>query len=112
MVMFLFTVAEMVEAKSLDCARNAIKGLMDLTLERATVRQSDGTWLEVDVKTVEIGALVRVRPGERIGLDGDVTSGNSTVNRAPITGESPSRKLSTIQCMPDPSMNPAPSTIA
>ena len=88
MVMFLFTVAEMVEAKSLDRARNAIKGLMDLTPERATVHQSDGTWLEVDVKTVEIGALVRVRPGERIGLDGDVTSGNSTVNQVPITGES------------------------
>jgi len=88
MVMVLFTVAEMVEAKSLDRARNAIKGLMDLTPERATVRQSDGRWLEVDVKTVEIGSLVRVRPGERIGLDGDIASGNSTVNQAPITGES------------------------
>lgn len=88
MVMFLFTVAEMVEAKSLDRARNAIKGLMDLTPERATVRQADGSWLEVDVKAIQIGSLVRVRPGERIGLDGDVSSGNSTVNQAPITGES------------------------
>lgn len=61
---------------------------MDLTPERATVRQSNGSWLEVDVKTVELGALVRVRPGERIGLDGTVSSGNSTVNQAPITGES------------------------
>lgn len=88
MVMVLFTIAEMVEAKSLDRARNAIKGLLDLTPERATVRQVDGSWLEVDVKTVGIGALVRVRPGERIGLDGDVASGTSTVNQAPITGES------------------------
>jgi len=88
MVMVLFTIAEMVEAKSLDRARNAIKGLLDLTPERATVRQSDGSWLDVDVKTVRIGALVRVRPGERIGLDGDVASGTSTVNQAPITGES------------------------
>lgn len=88
MVMFLFTVAEMVEAKSLDRARNAIKGLMDLSPERATVRQSNGSWLEVDVKPVEIGAFVRARPGERIGLDGNVSSGNSTVNQAPITGES------------------------
>ena len=88
MVMVLFTIAEMVEAKSLDRARNAIKGLLDLTPERATVRQVDGSWLEVDVKTVEIGALVRVRPGERIGLDGDVAFGTSTVNQAPITGES------------------------
>nr|AFK87741.1 cadmium-translocating P-type ATPase [Pseudomonas sp. enrichment culture clone E.Cd15] len=88
MVMFLFTVAELIEARSLDRARNAIKGLMDLSPERATVRQPDGSWLEVDVKTVEIDALVRVRPGERIGLDGVVSSGNSTVNQAPITGES------------------------
>ncbi|WP_434598378.1 heavy metal translocating P-type ATPase [Pseudomonas sp. R4-83] len=88
MVMVLFTIAEMVEVKSLDRARNAIKGLLDLTPERATVRQSDGSWLEVDVKTVGVGALVRVRPGERIGLDGDIASGTSTVNQAPITGES------------------------
>lgn len=88
MVMVLFTIAELVEAKSLDRARDAIKGLLDLTPARATVRQSDGSWLDVDVKSVGIGALVRVRPGERIGLDGDVVSGTSTVNQAPITGES------------------------
>ncbi|KAA0695272.1 copper-translocating P-type ATPase [Halopseudomonas laoshanensis] len=88
MVMFLFAVAELIEARSLDRARNAIRGLMDLTPEQATVKQSDGTWLEVDVKTVAVGAVLRVRPGERIGLDGEVTSGHSTINQAPITGES------------------------
>ncbi|SDU15506.1 Cd2+/Zn2+-exporting ATPase [Halopseudomonas salegens] len=88
MVMFLFTVAELIEAKSLDRARNAIRGLMDLTPERATVKQPDGTWLEVDIKNVAIGAQLRVRPGERIGLDGEVTAGHSTINQAPITGES------------------------
>ena len=88
MVMFLFTVAELIEAKSLDRARNAIRGLMELTPERATVQQADGSWLEVEVKNIALGALVRVRPGERIGLDGEVTSGNSTIDQAPITGES------------------------
>ncbi|MBQ0741869.1 MAG: heavy metal translocating P-type ATPase [Pseudomonas sp.] len=88
MVMFLFAVAELIEARSLDRARNAIRGLMDLTPEQATVKQSDGTWLEVDVKNVAVGAVLRVRPGERIGLDGEVTSGHSTINQAPITGES------------------------
>ncbi|WP_137820176.1 heavy metal translocating P-type ATPase [Pseudomonas sp. 2FG] len=88
MVMFLFAVAELIEAKSLDRARNAIRGLMNLTPERATVQQADGSWLDVDVKTLEVGALVRVRPGERIGLDGEVIAGNSTINQAPITGES------------------------
>ena len=88
MVMFLFTVAELIEAKSLDRARNAISGLMQMTPERATVRQADGSWVEQEVKTIELGAVVRVRPGERIGLDGEVTAGQSTIDQAPITGES------------------------
>jgi len=88
MVMFLFTVAELIEARSLDRARNAIQGLMDLAPDSATVQQADGQWLDVDVRQVQLGARVRVRPGERIGLDGTVRSGHSTVNQAPITGES------------------------
>ncbi|MHC8356893.1 heavy metal translocating P-type ATPase [Pseudomonas sp. LB3P81] len=88
MVMFLFTVAELIEAKSLDRARNAISGLMQMTPEQATVLQADGSWILQDVKTIELGARVRVRPGERIGLDGEVVSGSSTIDQAPITGES------------------------
>ena len=88
MVMFLFTVAELIEVKSLDRARNAISGLMQLAPEMATVRQADGSWAETEARNVELGALVRIRPGERIGLDGEVVSGNSTVDQAPITGES------------------------
>jgi len=88
MVMFLFTVAELIEARSLDRARNAIGGLMQMAPEQATVLQADGSWVEQDVKIIEIGARVRVRPGERIGLDGEVLSGRSTIDQAPITGES------------------------
>jgi len=88
MVMFLFTVAELIEARSLDRARNAISGLMQMTPEKVTVQQADGTWREVEAKSVELGALVRVRPGERVGLDGEVVSGRSTIDQAPITGES------------------------
>ncbi|WP_376778338.1 heavy metal translocating P-type ATPase [Stutzerimonas nitrititolerans] len=88
MVMFLFAVAELIEARSLDRARNAIRGLMNLAPERVTVQQDDGRWLEVVVAHVAIGSLVRVRPGERIGLDGEVVRGHSTIDQAPITGES------------------------
>lgn len=88
MVMVLFTIAELIEAKSLDRARNAIQGLMQLTPERATVLQADGTWAEVEAKTVAVDARVRIKPGERIALDGKITSGRSSVNQAPITGES------------------------
>jgi Cd2+/Zn2+-exporting ATPase len=88
MVMVLFTLAELIEAKSLDRARNAIRGLMQLTPERATVLQPDGNWLEVTAKTVPVGAQVRIKPGERIALDGRILSGRSSINQAPITGES------------------------
>ena len=88
MVMFLFALAEVIEAKSLDRARNAIRGLMDLAPETATVRQADGSWTELPAKEVAKGAVVRVRPGERIALDGLITSGRSAINQAPITGES------------------------
>ena len=88
MVMFLFALAELIETLSLDRARNAIHQLMAMAPETATVRQADGSWREVPAKQVEIGSLVRVRPGERIALDGVVTTGESTVNQAPITGES------------------------
>lgn len=88
MVMVLFTLAELIEAKSLDRARNAIRALLNLTPETATMRQEDGHWHETDAKKVPLGAIVRVRPGERIALDGEVIKGNSAVNQAPITGES------------------------
>ncbi|WP_060485711.1 heavy metal translocating P-type ATPase [Pseudomonas sp. NBRC 111123] len=88
MVMVLFTVAELIEARSLDRARNAIGGLMQLAPDMATVQQADGQWREVEVRAVAIGTVVRVRPGERIGLDGEVVSGQSSVDQAPITGES------------------------
>ncbi|MEL1088110.1 heavy metal translocating P-type ATPase [Pseudomonas sp. OB66] len=88
MVMFLFTVAELIEARSLDRARNAISGLMQMTPEQATVLQADGNWREQEVKSVDLGARVRVKPGERIALDGAVVSGSSTIDQAPITGES------------------------
>ena len=88
MVMFLFTVAELIEAKSLDRARNAISGLMQMAPDKATVQQADGSWLELEVKDIALGAIVRVRPGERIGLDGEVIAGSSTIDQAPITGES------------------------
>jgi len=88
MVMVLFTIAELIEAKSLDRARNAIKGLMQLAPERATVLQGDGTWHEIAAKSVAVNARVRIKPGERIALDGTIVSGRSTINQAPITGES------------------------
>lgn len=88
MVMFLFALAELIEARSLDRARRAIRDLMNIAPDTATVRQADGSWAELDAKQVQIGAVARARPGERLALDGVVVSGHSTVDQAPITGES------------------------
>ncbi|MBL8383219.1 MAG: heavy metal translocating P-type ATPase [Burkholderiales bacterium] len=88
MVMFLFSIAEMIEALSLDRARNAIRKLMEAAPEKATIRRDDGTWEEVPVSAVASGMVVRIKPGERLPLDGEVIEGRSAVNQAPITGES------------------------
>jgi Cd2+/Zn2+-exporting ATPase len=88
MVMFLFALAEVIEAKSLDRARNAIRDLMDLAPDTATVLQEDGNWKVVPAQSVPVGAMVRLSPGQRIALDGVLVSGHSSVNQAPITGES------------------------
>ncbi|MCY1481998.1 Cadmium-transporting ATPase [compost metagenome] len=87
MVSVLFAIAELIEAKSLERARRAIRGLLQLAPEQATVLV-DGEWQSIPAKTVAPGAHVRVRPGERIALDGEVLNGRSSVNQAPITGES------------------------
>jgi Zn2+/Cd2+-exporting ATPase len=88
MVMFLFALAEIIEVLSLDRARNAIRGLLAMAPELATVQQPDGRWQEVPARSVAVGQLVRIRPGEKIPLDGVLVSGQSAVNQAPITGES------------------------
>ena len=88
MVMALFAIAERIEARSLDRARSAIQSLMAMAPNMAQMRQADGAWTTVAAADVPLGAIVRVRPGERIPLDGVVTAGASAVNQAPITGES------------------------
>lgn len=86
-VIWLFGVAELIEALSLERARNAIRSLVALAPETATVRRSDA-WVTVATGDVALGEVVLVKPGERIALDGQVVSGSSTVNQASITGES------------------------
>ncbi len=87
MVMALYAIAELIEAKAVDRARNAIKGLLALAPETADV-QTDNGWQTLSVKSVVLGAVVRIKPGERVPLDGIVTKGNSAINQAPVTGES------------------------
>ncbi|WP_086911995.1 heavy metal translocating P-type ATPase [Acidovorax carolinensis] len=88
MVMALYAIAELIEARAVDRARNAIKGLMALAPTEAEVKQPDGSWQAQASKSIAIDATVRIKPGERVPLDGLVTSGNSAVDQASVTGES------------------------
>ena len=88
MVMALYAIAELIEAKAVDRARNAIKGLLQLAPEEALMLSPEGTWILTPVASVPLEATVRIKPGERVPLDGIVTKGNGAINQAPITGES------------------------
>lgn len=82
-VVFLFSLAELLESYSLTRARRAISALMELAPDTALL-----TTGEVPVSEVKLGDIALIRPGARIPLDGEVVSGTSSVNQAPITGES------------------------
>jgi Zn2+/Cd2+-exporting ATPase len=86
-VVFLFAVAQMLETRTLDRARHAIRALMDLTPANAIVRDAQGE-RSVDVDQIQPGAVIVIRPGDKIPLDGRVVVGQSFVNQAPVTGES------------------------
>ncbi|HAT1993800.1 heavy metal translocating P-type ATPase [Fluoribacter dumoffii] len=88
MVTVLFALAERIERYSLDKARLAIRSLMQIAPEVARVKQDNGQWQMVHIEKIQPGAVFRVKPGERIAMDGVVVIGKSTVNQAPITGES------------------------
>ena len=88
MVMALYSLAELIEHRSVDRARHAIKQLLDITPPSALRRGINGAWEEVKVEQVRVGEIVRVKPGERLPLDGRVVAGNSTVDQSAVTGES------------------------
>jgi Cd2+/Zn2+-exporting ATPase len=86
-VVFLFAVAQWLEVRTLDRARQAIRALLDLAPRTAQVRR-DGVDRSVPVEEIRPGDLVIVRPGEKVAVDGVVAAGISDVNEAPLTGES------------------------
>ncbi len=88
-VAFLFAFSLLLESWSVGRARRAIRALVNLTPPTARyICPHDGDIMEKPVAEVPLGATVLVRPGERIPLDGIVTKGRTSVNQAPITGES------------------------
>lgn len=87
MVLFLFALSERLEAMSLARAGAAVRALMALKPELAWVQQGED-WQQVAADSVAVGRRVRVRPGERVPLDGHIVSGSSDFDEAAINGES------------------------
>lgn len=88
MVMALYVAAERLEDQAMDRARHALGQLLASTPSTAQVQQADGRYASTALEAVPLHAIVRVLPGEQIPLDGTITEGFSSINQAPITGES------------------------
>ncbi len=87
MVVFLFSLAQWLESRSMDRARNAVRALMELAPPVARVLR-EGHEVTVPVEQVQVSEIIRLRPGDKTPLDGEVVDGHSALNQAPITGES------------------------
>lgn len=87
-IAFLFSLAELLEHSAVVRARNSIDQLLRLAPETASVVDDDGHERTVPTSELRSGQVVRVRPGEKVPIDGLVLSGHSAVNQANVTGES------------------------
>ena len=86
-IVFIMAAAGALESYTLDKTRKSIRDLLDFAPRMATVRRQ-GVEVIVPVAELQVGDVVVVKPGARIPVDGVVTAGASSVNQAPITGES------------------------
>lgn len=87
-VAFLFALSLALESWSVGRARRAVSALLDLAPPTVRVKSSDGQEMEMPAAVTQVGTHFIVRPGDRIPLDGRVVGGTSSVDQAPITGES------------------------
>ncbi len=87
LLLFLFSLGNSLENFAMGRARRAIEELAHIAPDTAMVRRN-GTEIEVAVEEIQVGETVIIRTNDRISADGFVIDGNSSVDQAPITGES------------------------
>ena len=86
-VVWLFAIGNYLQTKSIERTRNSIRNLMDLAPQEAWV-QVGSEIIKKPVEEITVGDIIIVKPGDKIPLDGEIIQGESSVNQAPITGES------------------------
>ncbi|AXI30128.1 heavy metal translocating P-type ATPase [Priestia megaterium] len=86
-VVWLFALGVALQTRSIEQTRNSIRGLMDLAPSEAWVKEN-GQLIKKPAEDISIGSTIVVKPGDRIPLDGEIINGESSINQAPITGES------------------------
>lgn len=86
-LLFLFSLSNTLQSYAMERSRNAIRALMKLRPNEATLLTPDGSQLIVPIEQLQIGDRILIKPGERIAMDGRVASGASAVDQAAITGE-------------------------
>ncbi len=87
-VTFLFLFGSYLEQRTLNKTRSAIRSLTEMAPESALLQTEDGEFVEVDVDDVDEGAILLVKTGARVPVDGTVLIGEGHINEASITGES------------------------
>ena len=92
-VMLFYQVGELFQDYAVGKSRQSIAALMDIRPDVANLELADGSWEEVDPEDVAVGAVVVVKPGERVPLDGEVLEGVSSLDTAALTGESVPRDV-------------------
>lgn len=90
-VMLFYQVGELFQGYAVGRSRQSIADMMDICPEYANVEE-DGKVVQVNPDEVEMGAVITIRPGERIPLDGIVTEGESMIDTAALTGEAVPRR--------------------
>jgi P-type Cu+ transporter len=88
MIITLISMGKMLEARARGRAGRAIRELMNLAPEQARLVAEDGKEQMVPAAGIEPGQMVRIKPGERIPVDGEIVDGRSTVDESMLTGES------------------------
>ncbi len=92
-VMVFYQVGELFQDRAVEKSRASISQLMDLCPDYANVENEDGALVQIDPKLLAPGAVIVVKPGEKIPLDGVVISGASSLDTSSLTGESAPRDV-------------------